>query len=122
MTVDQRQGGGAWQLLKTVTLAANDNWKVDLSDQASGAVAADAVAVVPTGAVDSFTWSPTLPTAGKYQVYASYAPGSDRASDASYQINYTGGTATVTVDQRQPANGWRYLGSYDFDPANAPTI
>jgi len=46
VTVNQGQSGGAWHLLKTVALAANDNWKIQLSDQASGAIAADAAAVV----------------------------------------------------------------------------
>ena len=45
VTVNQRIEGGRWHLIKTVTLAANDNWKVELSDQAPGEVVAGAVAI-----------------------------------------------------------------------------
>jgi len=39
LTVNQRIEGGRWHLLKTITLAANDNWQVELSDQTPGEVA-----------------------------------------------------------------------------------
>lgn len=45
--MNQRIEAGRWHLLETITLAANDNWKVELSDQSPGEVVADAVAITP---------------------------------------------------------------------------
>jgi RHS repeat-associated protein len=121
VTANQRQGGSAWHLLKSVTLAANDNWQVDLSDQTSAAVAADAVAVVPTGTADSFTWTLPVPSRGSYQLYVTWSSASDRATDATYQINAASpGTVNIVVDQSRPNNGWRFMGNYTFD--NTSTI
>jgi len=47
VAVDQRQGGGAWNLLGSFTLNAQS--KVTLTDMADGYVIADAVRFVPTG-------------------------------------------------------------------------
>ena len=47
VTVNQQQGGGAWNLLGTFSLTPGSAHKVSLSDQANGFVIADAVRLVP---------------------------------------------------------------------------
>jgi hypothetical protein len=123
VTVDQRRDGGQWRLLKTLTLAANDNWQVELSDQSPGEVVADAIAVTPPiSLADKFEWAPTLPAAGDYAVYAKWQAEASRASDATYEITHDGGVAQVSVDQTHNGGEWRYLGTWSFDPLNAPKV
>ncbi|MDY6987277.1 MAG: hypothetical protein SWQ30_04395 [Thermodesulfobacteriota bacterium] len=65
------------------------------------------------------TWTPDIPEAGDYHVYARWISGSIwvRASNAPYTINYHGGSETVRVDQTEngpPSGTWNYLGTWDF--------
>jgi RHS repeat-associated protein len=123
VVMNQSADGGTWRLLKSVTLAANDNWKVELSDQASGPVAADAIAIVPAAALGAFTWAPTLPSAGTYQIFAKWPGGvPGLASDALYSVAHSGGVTDVTLSQKQGGSTWRYLGAWALDPALAPSV
>ncbi len=65
---------------------------------------------------------PTLPTAGRYQVYAKWTSDETRASDARYSIVHDGGTTAVTRNQRAGGGFWQYLGSYSFDPLLSPSV
>jgi RHS repeat-associated protein len=121
VTLDQSQGGG-WKFLRTLTLTAGGSWTVKLSDQASGQVAADAVAMVPPAATDSFTWTPTIPSTAKYGVFAKWPAGQALAKDAVYTFADTAGSTNVTVDQSQGGGQWQYIGAFNFNPANSPKI
>ncbi|MGD8969228.1 MAG: N-acetylmuramoyl-L-alanine amidase, partial [Anaerolineae bacterium] len=72
---------------------------------------AQTVASAPTATA---TWRASLPTDGRYAVYAWYRPGTNRAPDAQYTIRHAGGETTVTVDQRVHGNTWHFLGTYGF--------
>ncbi|MGW0120017.1 golvesin C-terminal-like domain-containing protein [Streptomyces sp. NPDC003327] len=64
---------------------------------------------------DSYTWQPSLPEDGTYQVEAHYVPASDRATGAPYTVTYDGGSKTYTVDQQAGTGGvWKTLGSHPF--------
>ncbi len=60
------------------------------------------------------TWQASLPTDGRYAVYAWYRPGSNRAQQAHYVVHHAGGDTTVLVDQRTHGDTWHYLGTYGF--------
>ncbi len=123
VTVNQRIEGGQWHLLKTITLAANDNWTVELSDQSPGEVVADAVALTaPLTLADRFDWSPTLPSAAEYAVYAKWQAATDRATDATYEVTHSGGVSTVKVDQTHNGGEWHYLGTWSFNPGQSPKV
>jgi hypothetical protein len=80
-------------------------------------VAADAVRVVPERApTDKFTWTPTIPSAGSYDVYARWVAASANAGAADYVVTHAGGPSTVTVSQKQNGRQWVKLGSYSFAP------
>lgn len=68
-------------------------------------------------AENSATWRPTIPTSGRYRVYASIPQncslGIGASSQAVYRINYDGGSVNRTVDQNT-ANPWVDLGVYSF--------
>ncbi len=66
-----------------------------------------------TGA-NTATWTLYVTYPGVYAVLASWYPSSVNASNAKYTINYSGGSATVEVDQRQ-SELVNALGAYYFD-------
>lgn len=65
-----------------------------------------------------FTWSPNLPRAATYDVYAWWTYHMNRATNVPYQVTHNGGAATIFVNQRNSALGgrWNYLGTYAFTP------
>ncbi|MEV7566447.1 DNRLRE domain-containing protein [Streptomyces tanashiensis] len=64
---------------------------------------------------DTYTWQPSLPEDGTYQVETHYVPASDRATNAPYTITYDGGTKAYTVNQQAGTAGvWKTLGSHPF--------
>jgi hypothetical protein len=68
------------------------------------------------GADARFRWTPNLPAAGNYEVYAWWTANPKRTATAPYLIAHASGTATVTVNQREAGSGakWRLLGTYAF--------
>ena len=61
------------------------------------------------------TWTPDLPEAGWYAVWAWYRHGTNRPADARYQIHHAGGVTTVRLSQEVHGQTWRYLGEYYFE-------
>jgi len=65
------------------------------------------------------TYTPAIPAAGFYPVYA-WALSSGNRTNQLYRINHTGGQALVRVPHHMVGNGWVYLGTYYFNAgANA---
>ncbi len=118
VTVNQRQNGGDWVKLGSFDMAPGAGHRIELAGGAGGPVAADAVYVVPTptGPAGSFTWTPTVPAADSYKVYAKWPADASRATDAQYTIYHAGGSATLSVNQRQNGGQWHLLGEYDLAP------
>ncbi|HEX8522656.1 MAG TPA: hypothetical protein VF669_10400 [Tepidisphaeraceae bacterium] len=71
-------------------------------------------------AVARFT--PTIASTGFYPVYAWWNNGSNRATDATYRINYSGGSYEVRVDQAKVGKGWVYLGTYYFTAGSTGNV
>ena len=63
---------------------------------------------------NSVTWTPTLPASAVYKVYARWTAGTDRATNATYEVTHLGGVNTVTVNQQQRDGEWVYLGGYSM--------
>lgn len=59
-------------------------------------------------------YTPSLPEAGFYPVYAWTRHGVDRV-DQLYRVHHSGGATEVRVDHRRVGNGLVYLGMYHFD-------
>ena len=65
-------------------------------------------------------WTPTLPSAGQYQVWVWYSAKTsatttlDRDSHADYTINHVGGANTVIIDQDKMSGQWVLVGTYEF--------
>ena len=60
-------------------------------------------------------YTPKIPEAGFYPVYAWTSSGGDRATDQLYRVNHAGGATEVTVNHRRVGNGPVYLGTYYFE-------
>lgn len=63
----------------------------------------------------SATWTPDIPTAGRYAVYVSYATRPNSVPDARYTVFHKGGRTTFTVNQQMGGGTWVYLGTFEFD-------
>ena len=61
-------------------------------------------------------WTPYIPAAKQYKVYAWWDYYHSRDSNALYTVHYNGGTDTIRVDQHDPStsNQWILLGTYNF--------
>src|SRR5262249_45645588 len=116
VVANQQKNGGQWNLLGTFPFnAGGSGYKVTLADSALGKVAADAIYIVrDTAPAAAFTWTPTFPSAGAYQVYARWPASSANTSAAQYTVTRDGGTSSVTLNQKQNGGAWVPLGSYQF--------
>jgi hypothetical protein len=68
------------------------------------------------------TYTPDLPMAGTYRVYASWVAHSNRATDAPYTIYYDGGSVTIFVNQQMNGDPWKLLGTYVFAAGNSAYV
>ena len=119
VSVNQEQGGGAWQLLGTYGFNAGAA-SVSLSDEANDYVIADAVMLVPVGAApNSATWTLAVPASGAYEVYARWTQHPNRATNAKYTVNHAAGATQVTVNQMAGGGAWSLLGSFGFNAGAA---
>jgi len=74
------------------------------------------------GASDTAKWTPTVPKTAKYDVYAWWVAGSNRANNAPYTINHRAGSSVVTKNQTLTGSQWVLLGSYDFQAGSSGNI
>jgi hypothetical protein len=65
-------------------------------------------------ATASATWTANIPTSGWYPVYAWYYLGTNRPTDAHYEIDYPLGTHVTIIDQTKHGSTWHYLGTFYF--------
>lgn len=62
----------------------------------------------------SVRYTPTLLTAGNYQVLLRWAQHANRSTAVPVRINYQGGSFVTNVNQRQGGAAWNLLGSFPF--------
>lgn len=60
-------------------------------------------------------WNLSLPQAGTYEVSMWWTDDNLRSSSAKVEVNHTGGTQTVAVDQRTKGGKWINLGTWNFN-------
>jgi hypothetical protein len=69
---------------------------------------------VSAGSGGSLQYVPEFPEDGEYAVYVSWAKNADNAEDVIYQVNYAGGNAGFSVNQKRGYGTWIYLGHFFF--------
>ena len=123
VTVNQEANGGSWQLLGTFSLNAGSGHSVVLVDQGDGYVIADAIKVLPENAPPATaTWTPAVPAAGSYKVYARWTAHPNRATDAKYTVTHAGGDTLITVNQEQNNGSWVLLGTFNLAPGQGHKV
>ncbi|MGH8400118.1 MAG: hypothetical protein ACRESU_03360, partial [Gammaproteobacteria bacterium] len=123
VTVDQQQNGGQWNTLATLTLDPASPGTVTISDNANGYVIADAIEIVPQNArPNEAVWNFSVPASGSYQVYARWSAYSNRATNATYTVQASDGTHTVTENQQSNGSQWNLLGTFSFDSSGSVTL
>ncbi len=93
-----------------------------ISDQANGYIIVDAVKLVPTQDLSTFTWNVVPVGTYNYDVYAKWTQDIAHASDATYTINHTTGHDVVTVDQQTNGTGRNLLGTYTLNQNSSVTL
>jgi RHS repeat-associated protein len=79
--------------------------------------------VQPVGSgLNSFTWTPTILTAGSYKVYARWTQDPNRSTHAAYTINHASGSTTVTVNQETNGGVWQLLGTFNLNAGTGNTV
>ncbi|MDF3058514.1 MAG: hypothetical protein K0R17_2729 [Rariglobus sp.] len=70
----------------------------------------------------SVRFSPTLATAGTYEVYLRWTASTSRANNVPVTITHAGGTASTQVNQKVNGGEWVLLGSYAFNAGTAGNV
>jgi hypothetical protein len=86
------------------------------SSASSGSFGANYLHDGDTGATGgkTATYTPVLPEAGEYEVFALWTSHPNRADNTPIDIHHAGGTSTVTVNQKINGGTWHSLGTYTF--------
>jgi hypothetical protein len=67
-----------------------------------------------TGA-DTATWAPSLPVSGRYQVFAWWVAGSNRATNSPFRIEHMNGNSNIPANQTINGGTWNLLGEFSFN-------
>lgn len=68
------------------------------------------------------TWTPNLPSAGRYAVYAWFPSYSNSDTAAQYEVQTVSGPQTVTFSQVPYAGKWRSLGIFNLPAGSGGTV
>ena len=60
------------------------------------------------------TWNASIPEAGNYAVYVSYATVPNSTTNAIYTVNHLGGSDSFSINQQMGGGTWIYLGHFQF--------
>jgi len=61
-----------------------------------------------------YTFAPTLPSEGHYEVYLWWVASESLAEEITVRVEHSEGTDTLTINQRATGDDWDLLGSYNF--------
>jgi hypothetical protein len=68
----------------------------------------------------SLIYVPNIPESGEYAVYVSWAKSKNNIPDATYTVNYAGGSASFQINQQMGFGTWIYLGTFYFVEGKQP--
>jgi len=68
------------------------------------------------------TYTPNLPTADIWTVWARWTANGNREDAVPYTIYHDGGSAVVTKDQRASGSSWQKLGDYAFQAGTGGSV
>jgi N-acetylmuramoyl-L-alanine amidase len=82
----------------------------------------DYVFRTPGDGSSSVTWPFPGSAAGRYEVFARWSAGPNRATNATYRVISNNGPADVSVNQKNNGASWQSLGSFDFQPGKSQGV
>lgn len=88
----------------------------------AGFVGADYLFRTPGDGLSSVTWPFPSGPAGRYEVFARWSAGPNRATNANYQVISNAGASSVQMNQKLNGGSWQSLGSFDFEPGKGQGI
>ncbi len=74
------------------------------------------------GEGSTFTYLPGFTQEETHRLSVRYLEGSNRTTNACYDVNHVGGTTTVCVNQQRPGDSWLDLGEYVFGPESSVVL
>jgi hyaluronate lyase len=74
------------------------------------------------GSTKYVTFTPDIPSAGNYEVFIWHVSHANRATNVPVDVNGSGGTSTVTVNQQINGSQWVSLGTYAFAAGTAGNV
>ncbi|MDO8540474.1 MAG: choice-of-anchor D domain-containing protein [Opitutaceae bacterium] len=66
------------------------------------------------GATNTATWTPSIPSAGNYEVFVTYPDYTGNTTGVNYKITSTAGVTDVFIDQTVGGGTWVSLGVFNF--------
>src|SRR4030095_8046043 len=75
-----------------------------------------------TGDATVFWPFPSNSTSGRYEVFARWTSGPNRATNALYWVASEGGRISITRNQQANGGTWQPLGSFDFRPGRSQGV
>jgi N-acetylmuramoyl-L-alanine amidase len=102
------------------TVAVKGKWAA--SKETAGFQGPDYLFRTPGDGTSTVTWPYPSGSAGRYEVFARWTGGPNRATNAAYQITSNAGQASVGVNQKNNGGAWQSLGMFDFQPAKGQGV
>ncbi|HEY0583940.1 MAG TPA: N-acetylmuramoyl-L-alanine amidase [Chloroflexota bacterium] len=87
-----------------------------------GFLGSDYLFRTPGDGLSTVTWPFPSAAAGRYQVFARWSAGPNRATNANYQVTSNAGTASVMLNQKNNGGAWQSLGTFDFQPGKSQGV
>lgn len=97
---------GAW----TLGTSAADKYGADYRYKSQGTASA------------YMQYTPSIITAGLYDIYEWHCQGTNRSTGAPYVITYNGGSQTVYVNEQTAGGAWNKLGTYNLAAGSAANV
>src|SRR5438046_2911796 len=79
--------------------------------ETAGFLGADYLFRTPGDGSSSVVWPFPASSAGRYEVFARWSAGPNRATNATYQVSSNVGQTTVAVNQKSDGGSWQSLGT-----------
>lgn len=68
------------------------------------------------------TFRAAIPESGAYPVWIWYVASTNRVPDCRIEVEHSGGTSAVVIDQTQDGSRWRYLGTWYFEAGGPASV
>ncbi|MDQ6670510.1 MAG: N-acetylmuramoyl-L-alanine amidase [Chloroflexota bacterium] len=96
--------------------------KWTVTSTTGGFIGADYLFRTPGDGASSVTWPYPSGSAGRFEVFAQWAGGPNRATNATYQVTSNAGQTSVAVNQKINGGSWQSLGTFDFQPGKGQGV